>query len=244
MRRPVFENRQDAGRQLLEYLKNLSIDRLVILAIPRGGVPVAAPMAKTLHVPLGVVPIRALAAPWDRRLIFGYVNPGGQQFLNHALVGQCRLTAEDVLAIARREQRELMRELKSWQIEPPKTLKGRAALLVDDGMHSGWTMFSAIEAVKQLEVHKVCVAVPVTHSRARRLIQNHCDEVTALRVEEVALYDIGNYYTDYSEVDSTRVREILAGTHPAAQPAVAGGLSPEPKGRVAGLVTTDPHPSS
>ncbi len=197
-----FPNREQAGQQLATPVAKLPQSAG---AGDAGAAMVACrlllPVAQALKATMLPVPIRSLHVPWLQEIIFGYVTHQGEMVLNQPLVGQMRLTPPEIRRIARKERLTLQTDLESWGVVLPNSLAGRTILLIDDGMHSGWTMFSAVEAVRHLGAARIVAAVPVTHFRAKRFVGRHCDEVIALLTEEIALYQIGNYYEDFPEID-------------------------------------------
>ena len=215
-----FSNREQAGQQLATQLPNFQNQQVLVMPVPNGGVPVALPVAQALKAALLPVPIRSLNVPWQQETIFGYVTHQGEMVLNQPLVGQMRLTLPEIHRIARKEQLTLRSDLESWGAVVLDSLQGKTALLIDDGMHSGWTMFSAVEAVRHLGAARIVVAVPVTHFRAKRFVSSHCDEVIVLLTEDIALYQIGNYYEDFPELASADVKHLLK-TVPSARPTAA-----------------------
>jgi len=215
-----FSNREQAGQQLATQLPHFQNQQVLVMPVPNGGVPVALPVAKALKATVLPVPIRSLNVPWQQETIFGYVTHQGEMVLNQPLVGQMRLTLPEVHRIARKEQLTLQSDLESWGAVVRDSLQGKTALLIDDGMHSGWTMFSAVEAVRHLGASRIVVAVPVTHFRAKRFVSRHCDEVIALLTEDIALYQIGNYYEDFPELTSADIKHLLK-TVSSARPTAA-----------------------
>ena len=204
-----FRNREDAGKQLAGRLSNIQSEGPVILAIPRGGIPVALSIASGFNRPLGVVPIRKLSVPWLQDVVIGYVTNQGDLHLNHALIGQLRITPQEIYRMSKREELLLTKELEGWNIVVPSTLSQKTALIIDDGMHSGWTMFSAVETVRKLGAKKIIASVPVSHFRAQRFVSHHCDDVISLVTEDVALFEIANYYEDFPEISDDQIRSML-----------------------------------
>jgi predicted phosphoribosyltransferase len=204
-----FKNREQAGEQLASQLLQYQKGQPIVMGIPNGGVPVSLPVAQRLNCPLNVVPIRSLPVPWFEATIFGYVTDAGETHINQPLVGQTRLTRAEIYQIAQKRRLGLQTDLQAWRVSTPKSLTARTAIIVDDGMHSGWTMFSAIETLKLLGACKIIAAVPVAHFRARRFASHHCDEVVALLTEEVALFQIENYYDDFSDISGEQVGVLL-----------------------------------
>ena len=204
-----FKNREQAGEQLASQLLQYQKDQPIVMGIPNGGVPVALPVAQRLNCPLTLVPIRSLPVPWAEETIFGYVTDAGETHINQPLVGQTRLTRAEIYQTAKKRRLALQTDLQTWRVSTPKSLAARTAIIVDDGMHSGWTMFSAIETVKLLGASKIIAAVPVAHFRARRFAGRHCDEVAALLTEDIALFQIGNYYDDFPDIGGDQVGVLL-----------------------------------
>ena len=215
-----FLNREQAGRELAAQLSRFQNEQLLVMPVPNGGVPVAIPVAQSLKASLLPVPIRSLHVPWQHETIFGYVTHQGELHLNQPLVGQMRLTLPEIRRIARKEQLALQSDLETWGVVFPDSLQGKSALLIDDGMHSGWTMFSAVDAVRHLGATRIVAAVPVTHFRAKRFVGRHCDEIIALQIEEIALYQIGNYYDEFPILSSADVKGLLKAV-PSARPTAA-----------------------
>jgi putative phosphoribosyl transferase len=204
-----FKNREGAGRLLAAQIAHWQSYNPIILGIPRGGLPVAAPIAQAFKRPFLPLPIRPLEVPWDTKTVFGYVTDQGELHLNQPLIGQVRLTPPEIQKIARRERLNLMKELANWGGSPLPSLEHQSVLLVDDGMHTGWTLFSALELVKNLGARQTLVGVPVTHFRAKRFVSHHCDEIVCLQTEEIPLYEIDNYYQDFAPVSDEYIRDLL-----------------------------------
>ena len=216
----VFKNRIEAGNQLAPRLVHLRADSPVVLAIPRGGVPVAVPVARQLEASLTVIPLRRLAISWRPENDYGYVTSTGELHLNQALVGQVRLTPPEVYRIAQKERVQLMKDLELWEAPPVPDLQKKTVVIVDDGMHSGWAMFSAVESVRKMGAGRIIAAVPVSHFRAKRFVAHHCDEVLALTVEDIALFRIENYFDQYPPVSDEEIKDMLsASRHNTHQPA-------------------------
>jgi putative phosphoribosyl transferase len=216
---PRFPNREQAGHQLAAQLASFQNQQVLVMPVPNGGVPVALSVAQALKATLLPVPIRALRVPWQQETIFGYVTHQGETCLNQPLVGQVRLTRSDIQRIARNECMTLQADLESWGVVLPD-LTDRTILLVDDGMHSGWTMFSAVETVRNLGATRIVAATPVTHFRAKRFVARHCDDVIVLLSEDIALYQIGNYYDDFPELTRDDVKHLLKSV-PSVRPTAA-----------------------
>ena len=214
-----FPSREEAGRSLAAQLLKFQAQQPLVMPVLKGGVPTAVPVAAALNTTLLPVPIRSLHIPWQRDTIFGYVTHQGDLHLNQPLVGQVRLTQQEIRRMARKECLALQTDLESWGVSLPENLTNRTTLLVDDGMHSGWTMFSAVETVRHLGAARIVVAVPVTHFRAKRFLSKHCDEVISLLTEDIALYQIDNYYQDFPDLTGDEIKSLLrtaSSTHSTA----------------------------
>ena len=211
-----FRDRQAAGRQLAARLSLLGKDKMVLLAIPRGGVPVAAAVAGELQIGFSILPLRRLVIPWRTENDYGYVTSSGELHLNQALVGQLRLTPQEIYRTADTEKARLLQDLDRWGAPHQVKLDGQNTLIIDDGMHSGWAMYSAVEMVKKLGAGKIIVAVPVSHFRAQRFLQHHCDEVVCLIVENIPLFCLENYYEHFSTVTDEDIRNLMPSSGPGS----------------------------
>ncbi|MEW5979080.1 MAG: phosphoribosyltransferase family protein [Acidobacteriota bacterium] len=209
-----FQNREDAGRQLVSKLQSSFSRETLLLAIPKGGILTAAPVAAALGCSISVVPIRPLALSWTPCNPFGYVTCSGETHLNQPLVGQLRLSRQEIYQMAKTERQKLVDQMESWGAALLSDLGGATVLIIDDGMHTGWTMFSAIETVKSLGAGKVTVAVPVSHFRANRFVSNHCDQTTCAIVEDTARFQISAFYQDFPPVTDEQIRAILSSSPP------------------------------
>jgi putative phosphoribosyl transferase len=205
----AFRNRAEAGRQLADRLSTVSMESVVLLAIPRGGVPVALPIAEKLRLPLSVIPIRRLPVPWAKDIEVGYVTNTGELHLNQPLVGQVRLTPQEIYHIAKKEQKILQQELVAWDVTPPSSLSSKTAVIIDEGLHSGWTMFSAVETAKSLGAQRIIAAAPVSHFRAQRFVCRHCDAMISLVVEDIPLFQVASYYQEFPEISDEEIRSAL-----------------------------------
>jgi len=214
-----FRNREEAGNRLAERLSALSLESPALLAVPRGGVLVAAPIARKLRVPLGVVPIRRLPIQWAKDLEIGYTTDTEELHLNYPLIGQLRISRQQIYQIAKKEQKALQQELDTWGAVPPSSLALQTAVIVDEGLHSGWTIFSAVETVKKRGAKKIIVATPVSHFRAQRFVGRHCDQFISLITEDAPLFHIADYYQQFPDVSDDQIRSALAPSAPSSKTA-------------------------
>lgn len=207
-----YRDRTEAGRVLAEHVAASADDALasVVLALPRGGVPVAAPVAERLGAPLDVLTVRKVGTPGHEELALGAVASGGLVVLNEDLVRRLGLDEQAVAArveIARRELAARDRRLRGDR--PPPDLAGKRVVLVDDGLATGATMRAAVAAVRSAGPARVVVAVPVGPPETVEELAALADEVICpLRPQDFAA--VGQWYRDFSETTDAQVAELLA----------------------------------
>ncbi len=210
MKLPI-PDRQAAGRALAEALgKYAGRDDVIVLALPRGGVPVAAEIAKALDAPLDVMLVRKLGAPWQPELAMGAIASGGIRVMNPEVVRGLGVSREAVEQVAREELEELERRERAYRGDRPwPDLAGRCVILVDDGLATGATMQAAIEAVRAQEPACIVVAVPVAPPDTVRALEPLVDEVICLFQPEPFMA-IGQWYRDFSQLTDAEVKALLA----------------------------------
>jgi len=214
-----YTDRRDAGRELVACLGHLADRRdVVVLGLPRGGVPVAAEVARALHAPLDVLVVRKVGVPGHRELAMGAVASGAVQILNHDLIAQLGISPASVATVVREEQQELARRERLYRNgRDPVPLEGRVVVLVDDGLATGSTMRAAVAAVRAKGPRRVIVAVPVGSESACEDLRHVADEVVCARVPE-AFRAVGEWYVDFSETSDEDVRALLGLAHVPAVP--------------------------
>jgi putative phosphoribosyl transferase len=209
--RRVFEDRADAGRALAKALvaKRGAADTIV-LALPRGGVPVAFEVAKELELPLDVLVVRKLGLPWQPELAMGAIASGGALVLNEDVLRLARPGDESVNEVRRQEQVELERRERQYRgSRPPLEMHGRTGIVVDDGLATGATMEAAVRALQGLGAKHVVVAVPVASPEARDRIAAVADEVICL--ETPMLFSaVGQWYRHFGQTSDDEVSTLLA----------------------------------
>jgi putative phosphoribosyl transferase len=214
-----FRDRAEAGVYLARQLRSYAgRPDLLILGIPRGGVPVAFEVARTLHAPLDVVVVRKLGLPEQPELGIGAIASGGIRILNQELVTELRVRKSVIEAVTRRERRELERREHAFRggkaaVDP----RGRTVILVDDGLATGATMRAAIAALRQRQPSRLVVAVPVAQSDVFQAIRALVDDMVCPIVSE-DFFAVGQWYVDFSPTSDDDVCELL---HRAASPAPA-----------------------
>jgi putative phosphoribosyl transferase len=227
--RERFEDRREAGRRLAAALRHdAGRPDVVVLGLPRGGVPVAAEVARMLGLPLDVLVVRKLGTPGQEELAMGAIASGGVRVLNPEVVGYLGLPDEVIDRAAEREGRELERRDHLYREgRPPLSLRGRTAILVDDGVATGSTMKAAVAAVRQLGAARVVVAVPVASREAEQELERLADEVVALATPE-PFYAVGLWYGDFAQTSDEEVRQLLGEAHAERGAGAEGGAPTYP----------------
>jgi predicted phosphoribosyltransferase len=205
-----LKDRIEAGQHLAAALRHLTGRKdLIVLALPRGGVPVAAQVARALDAPLDVLIVRKLGVPGQEELALGAIASGGVRVLNRDVVARLDLPPEAIEAAAAREQQEVERRERLYRgIRPPLDVRGRHVVLVDDGLATGATMEAAIQAVRQLAPAGVVVAVPVAPVETVQRLRGLVEAVVCLAMPEPFL-GIGQWYGDFHQMSDAEVRSWL-----------------------------------
>jgi predicted phosphoribosyltransferase len=211
MRATLFRDRSDAGRQLAAKLQSYAHrPEVLVLALPRGGVPVAYEVARALKAPLDVFVVRKLGVPGYEELAMGAVASGGVRVLNKETVRQLGIPERLIEQVTQREQEELARREGLYRDgRPPPEVRGKTVILVDDGLATGATMQAAIEALKQQAPQSTVVAVPVAPEKTCEDLRKIADEVVCAFTPE-PLYAVGRWYMDFSQTSDEEVRELLS----------------------------------
>lgn len=206
-----YRNRREAGRILADHVrKEVNAAHTVVLALPRGGVPVGLEVARALGARLDVFVVRKLGAPIQPELAMGAIASGGIRILNQRVIAELGITEKDIVAVADREAAELARREKSFRgNQPPAELRGRVVILVDDGLATGSTMRAAIAAVRQRHPERLIVAVPVGAKETCAQLAREVDTLIC-PLQPDALFAIGMWYEDFAQTTDDEVREALA----------------------------------
>lgn len=206
----LFRDRTEAGRLLAARLeKYAGQPGVVVLALPRGGVPVAYEVARALHAPMDVFVVRKLGIPGHEELAMGAVATGGVRVLNDQVVKAVGIPDYMIDAVANWETEELKRRERLYRGDsPPPDVRGKTVILVDDGLATGSTMLAAVRALRQQGPARIVVAVPVAAPDTCELVKAHVDEIVCAATPE-PFYAVGLWYRDFSQTTDEEVRELL-----------------------------------
>jgi putative phosphoribosyl transferase len=219
----LFRDRTEAGRMLADELrKYANPEDVLVLALPRGGVPVGYEVARQLKAPLDVFLVRKLGFPGNEELAMGAIASGGVRVLNENAVRALDVSDEEIEMVAREEERELARRERAYRgNRPPLKVRGQTVILVDDGLATGSTMKAAIKALRRQHPARIVVAVPVGASDTCEELRAGADEVICAREPE-PFYAVGLWYSDFSQISDEEVRRLLEHTDGGLhQPATA-----------------------
>jgi putative phosphoribosyl transferase len=207
----VFEDRTDAGRQLAATLSSLdTIENPVICAIPAGGVPLGLEVARALQAPLRIAVVRKVQIPWNPEAGFGAVTWDGRVFLNRALMAGLDLSEAEVnAAVARARANVEERMEKFGGGKSPVTLEGRTAILIDDGLATGYTMLAAVEAARTELPAEIIVAVPTGSLQSVDFIAQRVDLVVCLNIRTGYSFAVAQAYDRWHDLTEREVQELL-----------------------------------
>jgi putative phosphoribosyl transferase len=206
----LFRNRSEAGRLLAGKLTAYAgRSDVVVLGLPRGGIPVAFEVAQALHAPLDVFVVRKLGLPGHEEMAMGAIATGGVRVLNEEVVRALGISDQMIDAVAAEEQEELMRREQAYRgNRPTPRLRGKTVILVDDGLATGSTMRAAVAALRRQGPDRIVVAVPVGASETCGEFQGEADEIVCARTPE-PFYAVGLWYRDFSQTTDEEVHELL-----------------------------------
>jgi putative phosphoribosyl transferase len=208
-----YRDRREAGQILATHLAEQIHGDAVVLALPRGGVPVGFEVARALNAPLDVFVVRKLGVPTHPELAMGAIARNGYEVLNERLIAELGLTRLQIAAVADRETEELhRREALYRRNRPPVDVRGRAVILVDDGLATGSTMRAAIGAVRLQDPTRLIVAVPVGAEDTCDELAREVDQLICPLVPE-SFHAVGLWYKDFAPTTDEEVRECLAAAH-------------------------------
>lgn len=218
---PRFRDRRDAGRQLAEKLKSYANrSDVIVLALPRGGVPVGYEVATALGVPLDVFVVRKIGLPWHEELAMGALASGGVRILDTDLIRVANVSEDEVEHITAQEEIELARREKQFRGDRPfPSMEGMTAILVDDGLATGASMRVAVAALRQENPARIVVAVPIASPETCAAFRDVADDIVCAVTPEL-FQAVGVWYDDFSQTTDEEVHNLLE--HARGEAAYAG----------------------
>jgi predicted phosphoribosyltransferase len=204
-----FLDRRDAGRQLAAKLSGYARDpSVLVLGLPRGGVPVAYEVARALHAPLDVFVVRKLGVPGRRELAMGAIASGGVRVLNADVTDGLRISPAEVESVAARELQELERQQRAYRGNAPlPQLAGRTVIVVDDGLATGSTMRAAVRALRQGGPKRIIIAAPVAAAETVQRLREEADVVCLSTPTDFQA--VSTWYEDFSQTSDEEVRQLI-----------------------------------
>jgi putative phosphoribosyl transferase len=207
---PIFRDRNEAGRiladKLIPYIKNESV---IVLALPRGGVPIGFEIAQRIHADLDVFLVRKLGVPGHEELAMGAVASGGVRVLNHSIIQELGIPPTVVDRVTQREEQEIARrECLYRHGRPPVDPGGRTVVLVDDGLATGASMLAAIRALRAQGPGRIIVAVPIAATQAYEEVRDQVEQLIGLATPE-PFYAVGVWYEKFPQTSDEEVEELL-----------------------------------
>ena len=208
-RATMFTDRRDAGRQLAGRLSGYRDGGGIILALPRGGVPVGYEIARSLRVPLDVLVARKLGAPGQPELALGAVAPGGVRMLNDRVVRELGVSDDWIEAVTESELDEVGRRMRRFRgVRPEPEIRDRTVILVDDGIATGMTVRAAIQSIREQAPRRIILAVPVCAEIIADALASEVDELFCLRTPP-DLWAIGLWYESFHQLEDEEVVDLL-----------------------------------
>lgn len=205
-----FKDRKDAGRKLAEHAATYrDTPDLLVLALPRGGVPVAYEVAKGLNAPMDVFLVRKLGTPGHEELAMGAIASGGVRVLNRQLINYLNIPESQVEAVAEKEEQELQRREREYRGDRSRPdLENRTVFVVDDGLATGASMKAAVQGLREMNPRKIIVAVPTAAQETCEDLGNEADEIICLSTP-AQFSAVGAWYEDFSQTTDEEVKELL-----------------------------------
>ncbi len=210
----MFRDREEAGRQLGRALAPYRDSQPLVLAIPRGGVPVGYSAAKALDADFDIAITRKIPIPWEPEAGFGAVGPDGEPVLNDYLVAQLGFSKREIESLAREVQKEVLRRERALRLgRPPQVIKDRVTILVDDGLASGFTMIAALKWTRKAHPRELAVAVPCSSDIALEAVRPWADTVVALEVSRDSFFAVASFYERWWDLTDEEVLGYMKAAH-------------------------------
>ena len=206
----IFRNRAEAGQQLASRLgKYANRDDVIVLGVPRGGVPIAFEVATALNLPLDIFVLRKLGVPGHEELAFGAIGSGGVRVLDRQIVEAVGLSELVIELVTRAERAELARREQIYRGgRPPLDVRGKTVILVDDGIATGSSLRAGVRALRQMQPAAIVIAAPVAPRSTVNRLRREVDDVVCVEIPE-RFYGVGQFYHDFSQVSDEEVNELL-----------------------------------
>lgn len=207
----LFRDRFHAGEELAKKLLKYRGEDVVVLGIPRGGVPVGYVIAKKLGASLDVIIPRKLPVPWSPEVGFGAVTGTGDVVLNERIVGEIGLSDEEINHIVEKVKKEIDRRMKVYRGDKPApNLKNKVVIVVDDGFATGYTMIAALQSARKQHPKKLVAAAPVSPLDSVEAIKPYADEVVTLWAKPTYNFAVAQFYEDFHDMRDEEVTELLS----------------------------------
>jgi predicted phosphoribosyltransferase len=209
IRTALFRDRKEAGKRLAAELKRFSEKKIMVLAIPRGGVVVGYEIAKVLNAPLDIVVPRKLRAPNQPELAIGAITEDGTVILEKQIVNSLNVSNDYIRMESQRQKSEIERRLRAYKGEEEiADLTGYHIILVDDGIATGSTMKAAVASVRKRGAKSIILSIPVASSRALNILEREVDEIVCLYTPQI-FFAIGQFYQEFEQTSDEEVKELL-----------------------------------
>ena len=217
----IFKDRTDAGRFLASKLDQFAnLADVVVVGLPRGGLPVAYEVAHQLNAPLDLLVVRKLGVPGHEELAMGAIASGGVRLLNQDVLSHLGIPQDIIDLVIESEQRELERREREYrQNRPPLKLRGQTVIVVDDGLATGSSMHAAVTAIRQKQPKKIIVAVPVGARDTCQSFQNEVDTIAICAITPESFQSVGAWYANFTPTTDDEVRKCLERSGPAKRAA-------------------------
>ena len=208
----TFKDREHAGKELGKLLADKYRNKdVIVLVIPRGGVPVGVYVALELNSDLDMIITRKIQIPWNPEAGFGAVTVDGTIVLNEPMVAQLGLRKDDIKELAEKVIKEMKRRTKEFRGDtPPPRVRDRTVIVVDDGLASGYTMIAAVKSIQKENPEKIVVAVPVSPRRSLKIVEKIADGLVCLVVSDAYMFAVADYYENWYDLTDEDVKRYMA----------------------------------